>query len=337
MSRRPTFLCWALIVAGTTGAATFDAPPPGDSVIGEPQYVRALHEDTLVDLARLYDVGLNELRAANPEVDTWLPGEGTVVVIPTRYILPDTPRQGIVINVPEMRLYYYPEEESGPGPKAVITYPISVGRQDWETPKGVTRIVRKVRDPAWYPPASIRREHAADGRPLGKMVPPGPDNPLGGYALRLGIPGYLIHGTNRPNGVGMQVTHGCVRLYPEDIEHLFDSVSAGTPVRIVNQPYKLGWRDDVLYLEVHPPLRRDRERAADPQAVNEMIAAGLADREAVEVDWERVDAMVAHADGIPRPIARRISADSGQRPEQKNAPQTGPHAETATELYLETY
>ena len=135
-----------------------------------------------------------------------------------------------------------------------MTFPVGIGRMDWSTPLGVTRVKIKIADPAWYPPASIRDEHTSDGNPLPDKIAPGPDNPLGQYALQLALPGYLIHGTNRPYGVGMRVSHGCVRLYPEDISRLFDAVSVGTPVRIINQPYKAGWYHGVLYFEAHPPL-----------------------------------------------------------------------------------
>jgi L,D-transpeptidase ErfK/SrfK len=155
-----------------------------------------------------------------------------------------------------MRLYYFPKPGLGKLP-VVITHPVSIGRMDWRTPLGNTRVVAKQRNPAWYPPRSLRKEAAASGEVLPDVVKPGPDNPLGRYAIRLAVPGYLIHGTNKPYGVGMRVTHGCVRMYPEDIETLFDVVTPGTPVQIINQPIKVGWLDGTLYLEVHPPLAED--------------------------------------------------------------------------------
>lgn len=340
MSATPACIVWVIVttaVTQTAMAATFDAPPKGEDVIGEPQYLKAQHQDTLVDLARLYNVGLNELQAANPRVDTWLPGAGSVVVIPARYILPQTKHQGIVINVPEMRLYYYPKNKREERPR-VVTYPISVGRRNWQTPKGLTQIVRKVRDPTWYPPESIRKEHAEDGNPLEKVIPPGPDNPLGGYALRLGIPKYLIHGTNKPNGIGMQVTHGCVRLFPEDIEALFNSVSTGTQVRIVNQPYKVGWRGAELYLEVHAPLHEGDEGQVGLEAVTDLIAWTVEGQGATEVDWKGVKSILQAADGIPWPIGRRVRVElaRGDNP-QHPGPPTSMDSETAQELYLDTY
>jgi len=190
---------------------------------------------------------------ANPDVDVWLPGEGTEVLLPTRYVLPPGPREGIVLNLAEYRMYYYPPAKEGERGE-VMTFPMSIGRMDWATPLGRTRIVAKAKNPAWYPPESVRAEHEAEGRPLPRIVPPGPDNPLGDHAMRLGLPGYLIHGTNRPAGVGMRVTHGCIRMFPEDIEYLFAQVGLDTPVRIVNEPLKLGWDGDDLFIEVHRTL-----------------------------------------------------------------------------------
>ncbi len=234
-------------------SATYDLPPEGSDVVGEISTVVARYEDTLVDLARTHGIGYEDIVRANPDVDVWIPGEGTEVVLPTRYVLPPGPREGIVLNLAEYRLYYFPE--AGPDETPIVmTYPISIGRQDWETPLGRTQVIAKAVNPTWYPPQSVRDEHAAEGRPLARVVPPGPDNPLGRRAMRLGLPGYLIHGTNRPAGVGMRVTHGCVRMFPEDIEYLFDFIAIDTPVRIINQPIKLGWQDEDLVIEVHPVL-----------------------------------------------------------------------------------
>ncbi len=232
-------LTLGLLFTLKVAAETFILPPPDIDLIGQIQVVYAVHEDTLLDIARQHSIGHQEIVQANPGVDLWIPGKGTPVVVPGRYILPDAPRKGLVLNVPEMRLYYYPKSEDGEKP-VVITHPVSIGRMDWNTPLGKTSIIAKHKDPSWYPPASIKAEHAADGDPLPDVVPPGPDNPLGRYALRLGKPGYLIHSTNKPFGIGMRVTHGCVRMYPEDIERLFPQIPVNTPVHIVNQPIKVG-------------------------------------------------------------------------------------------------
>ncbi len=238
---------------------------PGDSLIGDPgtpTIVTATKDDTLLDIAFRYDVGQNEILLANPDIDRWMPGEGTEVIIPNSYLLPNAPREGLVLNLPEFRLYYYPNDKEQPT-NSVLTYPISIGRQDWETPLGVTKIIEKKANPTWTPPASIKKEHAAKGEILPDVVPAGPDNPLGLFAIRLGIPGYLIHSTNKPYGVGMRVSHGCIRMYPKDIEKLFPEIPVGTPVHIVNQPIKVGWLNNILYIQVYPPLEGENSSYDD--------------------------------------------------------------------------
>ncbi len=310
--RSAVVLLGSLLAAGPLIAQEFPLPPPGERVVGEIEHVPARHEETLLDIARRYHVGFRELRLANPRVDPWMPGEGTQVILPTRHVLPDAPREGIVVNIPEMRLYYYPRPSQGAAPK-VVTYPISVGRRDWNTPLGLTRIVRKIENPSWRPPKSIREEHAARGDPLPAVVPPGPDNPLGAYALRLGIPGYLIHGTNKPDGIGMQVTHGCIRMFPEDIEALFRQARVNTPVRLVNQPFKAGWRAGELYLEAHPPL----DETAGPLDLTDAVRAvtkALEGHRGTEVDWTLVRRLASNPSGIPVVVSHPGSAQDGSAP-----------------------
>ena len=229
---------------------------PGQSVVGEPQIVFASEQHTLSDLAREYGLGYDEIIAANPGVDPWLPGKGTPVLLPTQHVLPDVARRGVVLNIASKRLFYFPEPAEGE-PQRVLTYPIGIGRVGWETPLGETTVISKAKDPHWWVPASVRREHAEMGDPLPSVVPPGPDNPLGHRVLKLDMPGYLIHGTNAPYGVGMRVSHGCVRLYPENIELLYELVAIGEPVTIVNEPFLFGTADGVLYFEAHEPLEDD--------------------------------------------------------------------------------
>lgn len=250
---------WLLLgwlTASIAQAAAYTLPPPGTDVIGQVKVVYATKDDTLLDIARRHSLGYDEIVHANPGLDRWAPGDGTPIVLPTRYILPDTPREGIVLNIAEMRLYYYSPASTG-AERLVYTFPVSIGRMDWKTPLGATKVVAKDIDPAWRPPASIKAEHAAEGDILPDVVPGGPDNPLGRYAMRLGVPGYLIHSTNKPFGIGMRVTHGCVRMYPEDIEWLFGMVQVGTPVRLIDQPVKVGQLNGVLFLESHEPLEED--------------------------------------------------------------------------------
>ena len=231
-------------------AVTFNLENEKTRIVGHNLIVFSHDEDTLLDIARQFDIGYEEIVNANPDLDPWIPGEGARVLVPNRYILPDAPHKGIVINLAEMRLYYYPPKKKGKL-QQVITHPIGVGREGWTTPLGKTRIIQKKKDPTWTPPASILKEHLEKGDPLPSVVPAGPDNPLGAYAMRLGMPGYLLHGTNRPFGVGMRVSHGCIRLFPEDIEHLFGIVLVNTPVEILYQPYKAAMEKGTLYIEAH--------------------------------------------------------------------------------------
>ncbi len=229
---------------------------PQQSVVGEPQIVFASATDTFSDLAREYGLGYDELVAANPGIDPWLPGDNTPLLLPTQYVLPDTPHEGLVLNIASKRLFYYPAHADGQAAQ-VMTFPIGIGRVGWETPLGSTSVVSKARDPHWYVPASVRREHALAGDPLPSVVLPGPANPLGRFVLKLEMPGYLIHGTNQPYGVGMRVSHGCVRLYPENIELLYSLTAIGEPVRIINEPYLAGWQNGELFFESHEPLEED--------------------------------------------------------------------------------
>ena len=277
-----------------------------DTVIGQLETARAEFSDTLLDIGRSHGFGYQDLKLLNPEIDTWMPGEGMEVQLPGKFILPNAPKTGIVLNIPEMRLYYYPENKAGED-KQVITYPLGVGREGWTTPYAKTRIVEKKKDPAWYPPESIRKEHAEKGDILPKIVPPGPDNPLGAYAMRLGLGAYLIHGTNKPYGVGMRVSHGCIRLYPEHIEDLFNRVKIGTPVNIINQPYKIGELDGVIYLEVHPHLDEDNEHFSQ-NSLTEVVKYIIETTEEnhYKIDWNLVKQVVADSKGIPVAIGLHI-------------------------------
>lgn len=303
----------ATLVSPAAMTATYVLPPADIDLIGAITTVEATHEETLLDIARAHNVGFDDIVSANPDLDPWIPGEGATVVLPTRFILPRAPREGMVLNLPELRMYYYPKPVNGEAP-VVVTYPISIGRMDWQTPMGQTKVVKKVRNPSWYPPESIRKEHAEDGDPLPKIVPAGPDNPLGAFAMRLGIPGYLIHSTNKPAGVGMRVTHGCIRMYPEDIEVLFEQIPVGEKVLIINQPYKVGWSLDGLYLEAHQPLEEDAETLGkDMTSVTEMLVAATARRNG-PVDWDLVRTIFDSANGVPGRMSESSSGlqDTGE-------------------------
>jgi L,D-transpeptidase ErfK/SrfK len=286
----------------------FTLTAANQSLIGEPQVLFARYENTFSAIGREYDLGYEEMRRANPGVDQWLPGEGTPIYLPTQNVLPDAPRDGIVINVPAMRLFYYKSEKSSADPAVatttVTTYPIGIGAEGWATPFGEAKVTQKARDPTWYVPASVRKEHAERGDKLPRIVPPGPDNPLGAFAMSLSLPGYLIHGTNKPDGVGMRVSHGCVRLYPEDIEALFERVPRGTPVHIVNQPVLAGWRAGQLYLEVHPPLveeTHDLTAEATAALGKALEQAGIAPA-SVAIDPAAVHRIVTEQRGMALPV-----------------------------------
>lgn len=301
---RTALLCLVLalgLAAGAARAAIYDMPAENSDVIGKLQHIRTVESDTFVKLGRQYNVGYRELRLSNPDVDPWLPGDGTPMVIPTRYVLPDVPRKGIVINIPEMRLYYFPPAGSEYAGK-VVTYPLGIGREGWSTPLAKTSVVRKKANPTWTPPASIRAEHEKSGDPLPRVVPAGPDNPLGQHALYLGLPSYLLHGTNKPAGIGLKVSHGCIRLYPEDIASLFALVPTGTPVNIISQPYKIGWEGNTLYVESHPP---DADGDAPVRSytpwVESLISATALHPDA-PIDWDRAQSVVERTDGMPEPI-----------------------------------
>lgn len=302
---------------------------PDQDVVGRLQMTLARHEDTLTDIARRFDVGYQEIIRANPGVDPWLPGEGTAVVLPTEFVLPDAPREGVVLNLAAMRLYYFPKHEKG-APAEVITHPIGIGKVGWVTPEGSTKVVTRIKDPVWTPPVSVRQEHAKDGDILPDKVPPGPENPLGRHMFRLGWPSYLIHGTNKPPGVGMRSSHGCIRLYPEDIEGLYESVPIGTRVTVVNQPYVLGWRGEQLLLQAYEPQEDDKREWSDvPKALRRNAVkprTALWKKVAAQtqsIDWEAIRRAAAEPRGIALPVgpgpATELETLLAQAPRVRNA------------------
>jgi len=241
-------VCIACMLAYPVSALTF-AITPGSDIIGTVQTATILRGESLDDIGQRFDVGTYELIESNPGIDPNNPSSGTAIIIPTQYILPSGPRTGIVINLAEMRIYYFHKNEP-----LVSTHPIGIGKKDWQTPVGYGKITEKTKDPYWRPPDSIRAWYDEHQMYLPEVVPPGPDNPLGKYAMRLSIPGYLIHGTNASGGIGVRSSSGCIRMHPEDIESLFYKVSVGDPVRIIHKPYKIGRYNNQVYIEKHEPL-----------------------------------------------------------------------------------
>ncbi|MDX1518987.1 MAG: L,D-transpeptidase family protein [Gammaproteobacteria bacterium] len=333
-----TLFALVLGAAPSARAAKYVLQNRQDSVIGEVLTVQSELKDTLLDIARKHGLGYEEIKLVNPELDTWMPGKDKQVKLPLKFILPKTPRQGIVLNIPEMRLYYYPDNGKE-GIQEVITYPLGVGREGWSTPYMKTKIIEKKRNPKWYPPESIRQEHEEAGDPLPKVVEAGPDNPLGDHAMRLGQPEYLIHGTNKPYGVGMRVSHGCIRLYPEHIADLFEQVNLGTPVEIVNQPYKIGELNGVLYLEAHPYLDEDAsvfENNLTP--IVKLIVESTAEQD-YEIDWDLVREVARNPTGVPTPIGvtrieRVIAATDINMDEELNATRSKPSETVETESII---
>jgi L,D-transpeptidase ErfK/SrfK len=301
----------AVAAFAVPAAAAEFAVVPGQQAIGDLDQHVVQHGDVFPDIARHFDVGYTALAAANPGVDPWVPGGGRKVTIPALYLLPAAPHQGIVINLGQYRLYYFP-----PGGGRVLTYPIGIGVIGWTTPLGATRVVRKDANPVWYPPASIRAQQPD----LPPIVAAGPDNPLGDFALYLGWPKFLIHGTNKPDGVGRNVSHGCIHLYPEDIAQLFDEAPVGTPVRAVNQPATAGWVGNSLYVAVYPSQAQteeiDTERPVTPdpaQNVRELVNAA-AGQYADSVDWAAVDQAADRRTGLPVRVAQRSDGDADATP-----------------------
>lgn len=285
--------------------------------LGKAYTYKTHHDDTLLDIARSARLGGIELMAANPGVDPWLPGTDVTVMLPTAHLLPDAPRKGIVINTAELRLYYFGD------PARPLSFPIGVGRDGYLTPHGSTTIARKKENPSWY----LTPSEIADHPELPKVIPPGPDNPLGEHALYLGWPSYLIHGTNIPWGIGRRASRGCIRMYPENIAWLFDRVPIGTPVTVVDQPVKIGRMDGDLYIEVQPSSKQIdimEETSKAPAPPEPLPLAEWSDRILVaagpdieRIDWPALEKALADRQGYPIRIA--TSADHAGTP-AVNAP-----------------
>jgi L,D-transpeptidase ErfK/SrfK len=308
--------------AGIAHATVYPLPQNDNPVVGGDQTVVTVYEDTLYDLARRFSLGSEEMIRVNPGVDPWIPGAGKTLVVPNTHILPPGPREGIVVNLPEHRLYYYPKPKRGEMPQ-VITYPVSIGKMDWRTPLGLTRVIQKIKNPVWYPPESVRKEHAAAGDPLPPKVPSGPDNPLGLFAMRLaaGNGTYLIHGTNNPIAVGLAVTHGCIRMYPDDVEALFPLVPVGTPVRLINEPLKVVWVDGELLLEAHPPVDAEGQSfEPDLDQFSDLLQKAVGDK-TVAIHWDYAREVLQKANGVIATVG--LEAD---------LPQEAPAAAAATEI-----
>ena len=279
----------------------------GDDVIGCMAVIRIEHGDTLPDIARHFSLGINEVSAANPGVDVWVPESGERIMLPLQFVLPDAPRKGIVINLATMRLFQY---KGGSRSLFVMTYPVGVGTAERPTPTGQMYVERKVIRPTWHVPASISEDHRKKGDPLPAKVLPGPLNPLGEYALYLSKSTYLIHGTNKPASIGLNATNGCLRLYPEDVKKLYETTPVNTPVCIVNQPYLIGQSNGTVYMEVHAPLE-----GSDTVELDKMYKRlrSIEKNSGHPLDWNKVEKVLAEARGVPVPI---LQTDNGRWVEQ---------------------
>ncbi len=316
-----------LLVALPDQATVFDLPENGTAVFGTDERIKSTYQDTLLDIARRYSLGYEEIIRANPGVDMWLPGEGTEILLPGRRILPPGPRLGVVVNLPEHRLYYYPKTNRGEKP-VVITYPVSIGKMDWHTPLGETHIIAKQKHPSWFPPESVRKEHIANGDPLPRVVPPGPDNPLGDFAMRLAVGGgsYMLHGTNNPMAVGMAITHGCIRMYPEDVAALFPLVPVGTPVWLINEPVKVAYVDGELLLEVHPPVDAEGQ-STDPDLDTLVHLLDKAvGNDTAAINWDLARQTLQAANGMPAVVGLQADLDGAPQPPGATPPQSPPAA-----------
>ena len=264
-----------------------------DSVIGRLAVARLEGGDTMPDIARHFSLGINTVSEANPGLDVWAPKAGERIVLPLCFILPEARRNGIVINLAAMRLFYFKKNVDR---QAVSTFPVGVGTTDRPTPMGRMYIMRKKIRPTWYVPQSIAADHSKKGDPLPGAVPPGPLNPLGEYALYLSEPGYLIHGTNKPASIGLRATNGCIRLYPEDIRRLFNTTPVKTQVQIVNQPYLIGRRAGMVYLEAHIPF----EESGSTELKKAYVKLEKIEKETGQaLDWKKVRRVLTESRGFP--------------------------------------
>jgi L,D-transpeptidase ErfK/SrfK len=303
----------APLVPTPTATHRFDIDADTE-IVGYVQRTVVGKDDTLPDIARRFDVGYEEILLANPGVDPWLPGAGREVVVPTQFILPAAPHEGVVVNVAAMRIFYYAPHKKGES-QVVYTHPIGIGRVGWKTPEGATRIVGRTQDPVWVVPKSVRNEHAEDGEILPAVVPAGPDNPLGQYMFRLGWNSYLIHGTNKPYGVGMRSSHGCMRLYPEDIKVFYDLIPIGTRVTVVNQPYLFGRRNGTLYLQAYAVMEDDsRDWSRDRKRLLARLFGPKLHQEMSEkddaIDWQRVGEQAHSPRAVPVPVTGGRGVDA---------------------------
>lgn len=290
---------WVLFIAFIPAYSNTFVLKEHSDMVGSIQTAIVKKGDTLAQIARNYDMGYTELQEANPGIDVDHLVTGTVLVIPSQFILPDVPREGLVVNLAEMRLYFYPKNEN-----SVITHPLGVGRDGEDTILGKLSVIEHIRHPTWTATDTMRKLRAQEGVILPKSVPPGPDNPMGDYAMRLSSYTYLIHGTNDPlGGIGRRSSSGCMRLYPEDIESLYRQVKNGTTVKIINTPYKVGWVDRELFIQSHAALDTTSQEMNMAQIKN--VIKDAINQHFVQVDWDKAIQIAKETQGIPQSIGKK--------------------------------
>lgn len=292
--------CWVGFCSNAS-ATEYSLPQTGNTLIGYIQFAHASSRDTPVTIAERYDLGLNAIVEANPGTSERRLGS-TSLRIPTAHILPAVAHRGIVINLPEMRLYYYPEDSA-----SVMTFPIGIGKIGKSIPIRNTNITRKTVNPSWIPGPDVRAYNQEQGIDLPRVMGPGPDNPLGPYAIYLNIPSYLIHSTIFPESIGRRASFGCIRMNEGDIKQFFPLVTPGTPVVILNTPYKVGWHNNKLYLEAHRPLEElSEDFNASMEGVVAVVQRALPKGVMTMVDWQLVAHLAEDPDGIPHEIGTRV-------------------------------
>jgi L,D-transpeptidase ErfK/SrfK len=287
------------ILSSTLFASNYVKPNPGDSIIGDIRFIPAMKGDSPSSIAQRYSLGTNAIVAANPGIseDSRF-ANGTYVKVPTQFLLPSLPHQGIIINLPEMRMYYFPKDSD-----SVMTFPIGIGKIGKTIPITNTAITRKVVNPVWIPTKSIREFNEQQGIELPYAMPPGPDNPLGPYAIYMKVPTYLIHSTIFPESIGRRASFGCIRMNEGDIKQFFPLVTPGTPVAIIDMPYKIGWEGDRLFLEAHPPLE-ERGAPSLPELA-QIINSAIPKDQTIVIDWQMVAYLAEQPDGVPHQIGFR--------------------------------
>ena len=283
-----------LFIYTFASATTFEIPE-NSNIIGATNIVIVAPKETLFDIAHKFDIGMFEMIEANPGIKPDKLKPGTQIIIPAEHILPSAPREGIVLNLAELRIYFY-----HPNSNLVSTYPVGIGRVGWKTPIGTTKITKKREHPTWHPPESIREAYEEKGITLPDFVPPGPKNPLGNYAMNLDWGGYLIHGTNQPTSVGLRSSSGCIRMYAEDIQALFNQVDTGTIVHFIHEPFKIGKKDNNIYLEAHKPLPEPYyDTHEDSEKTLKEEIKSISKAKTVNIDWPYATKEMKETYGYP--------------------------------------